>query len=40
MRDKTKTSLGMRVLILALEGVRASDFAEKKKPFLEFFLYK
>ena len=41
MRDKTKTGLGMRgVLILALEGVRASDFGEKKKLFLEFSLYK
>ena len=39
MRDKTKTGLGMRqVLILALEGVRASSFREKKKPFLGFLL--
>ena len=37
--DKTKTSLGMRrVLILALEGVRASCFGEKKKPFLGVLL--
>ena len=35
MIDKTKIGLGMRRdLILALEGVRASGFREKKKPFL------
>ena len=39
MRDKTKIGLGMRrVLILALEGVRASDFGEKKKPLLGVLL--
>ena len=39
MRDKTKIGLGMRgVLILALEGVRASDFGENKKPFLGVLL--
>ena len=39
MRDKTKTGLGMRrVLILAFEGVRASSNREKKKPFLRVLL--